>query len=184
LAENAIGPKAYKPGDVVISYCGKSVEILNTDAEGRLVLADALSYMARNYKPEAIIDIATLTGAVVVALGYEYTGLMSTDDDLAIRLLAAAETTDDRAWRLPIYPELQEHVKSQFADIKNVGLPSCAGSISGGEFLRQFAQCDSETQKWAHLDIGGTGTLEKDLAYFKIGATGAGVRLFTEFLSC
>ncbi len=183
LAENAIGAKAYKPGDIIKSYCGKTVEVLNTDAEGRLVLADANSYMAKNYKPDSIINIATLTGAVVMALGYEYTGLMASDDELASRLLKAAELSDDRAWRLPIYPELKEHVKSKFADIKNVGQPRTAGTISAGEFLRQFAQWESEEQKWAHLDIAGTGTLESDLGYLKVGSSGAGVRLFTEFLA-
>ncbi|MBZ0255117.1 aminopeptidase, partial [bacterium] len=108
VAENAIGPKSYKPGDVFVSYCGKSVEIGNTDAEGRLVLADANSYIAKNYKPDAIINIATLTGAVVIALGYEHTGLMSTDDKLANDLLSAAQTSDDRAWRMPMYPELKD----------------------------------------------------------------------------
>lgn len=183
LAENAIGPRAYKPGDVLTSYCGKTVEILNTDAEGRLVMADANSYMAKNYKPEAIINIATLTGAVVIALGFEHTGLMSSDKTLEQRLLDAATKTDDRAWPLPIYSELEEHVKSQVADIKNTGQPKCAGTISAGEFLRQFAQFESKDQKWAHLDIAGTGTIEKELAYFKAGASGAGVRLLTEFLA-
>lgn len=182
LAENAIGPKSYRPGDVFVSYSGKSVEIANTDAEGRLVLGDANSYMARNYKPEAIIDIATLTGAVVVALGYEYTGLMSTDAPLAQDLLRAAEISDDRAWQLPIYPELREHVKSKIADIKNIGENRCAGSLSAGEFLRQFAQCDSEEQKWAHLDIAGTAKPQKEIGYLNSNASGSGVRLLTQYL--
>ncbi len=182
LAENAIGPKSYKPGDSLISYCGKTVEISNTDAEGRLVLADANSYLVKNYQPEIIINIATLTGAVVMALGYEYTGLMSNDRELTQALLSAAEVTDDRAWELPIYPELQEHVKSQIADIKNVGESKCAGTISAGEFLRQFAVIESEQQKWAHLDIAGTSKPSKNLAYFDNGATGSGVRLLTQFL--
>ncbi len=182
IAENAIDASSYKPGDVIISYSGKSVEIGNTDAEGRLVLADAISYMAKNYKPDAIIDIATLTGAVVIALGYEYTGLMSSDRDLADNLLKAANATDDRAWELPIYPELKDHVKSKIADIKNTGEARCAGTISAGEFLRQFAQCESKDQKWAHLDIAGTSKPSKDIAYLNNGATGAGVRLLTRFL--
>jgi len=182
IAENAIGASSYKPGDVIISYSGKSVEICNTDAEGRLVLADANSYIAKNYKPDAIINIATLTGAVVMALGYEYTGLMSSDRTLADNLLNAANATDDRAWELPIYPELKDHVKSKVADIKNTGESRCAGTISAGEFLRQFAQCESKDQKWAHLDIAGTSKPSKDIAYLNNGATGAGVRLLTRFL--
>lgn len=182
FAENAIGPGAYKPGDVVSSYAGKSVEIGNTDAEGRLVLADALAYMARNHKPEILIDIATLTGAVIMALGYEYSGLMSTDRALADALLKAARLTDDRAWELPLYPELGEHVKSQIADIRNTGLPRVAGTISAGEFLRQFAQFENANQKWAHLDIAGTAKPKNELAYFGAGATGAGVRLLTEYI--
>lgn len=182
IAENAIGSRSYKPGDVLVSYCGKTVEIGNTDAEGRLVLADANSYLAKNYKPETIINIATLTGAVVIALGYEYMGLLSSDRSLANALLSASQTTDDRAWELPIYPELKDHVKSKVADIKNTGEPKCAGTLAGGEFLRQFAQCESETLKWAHLDIAGVAKPAKDVGYFDTGATGAGVRLLTQFL--
>lgn len=182
IAENAVGSRSCKPGDVIVSYCGKTVEIGNTDAEGRLVLADANSYLAKNYKPEVIIDIATLTGAVVIALGYEYTGLMSSDRTLADALLSAAKITDDRAWELPIYPELKDHIKSKIADLKNTGEPKCAGTLAGGEFLRQFAQCESDAVKWAHLDIAGTAKPRKDVGYFDAGATGAGVRLLTQFL--
>ncbi len=183
LAENAIGPKAYKPGDVLVSYSGKTVEIGNTDAEGRLVLADANSYVATTYKPEAIINIATLTGAVIFALGYEYSGLMASDDQLAQQLQAAAISSDDRAWRLPMYSELSEHVKSTIADIKNTGQPRCAGTIAAGEFLRQFAQNNSRDIKWAHLDIAGTAKPKTDVGYFPSLATGAGVRLLTQFLN-
>lgn len=182
LAENAIGPKSYKPGDVLISYCGKTVEIGNTDAEGRLVLADANSYIAKNYQPQAIINIATLTGAVLFALGHDHTGLMSTDDSLAGELLDAATITDDRAWRLPIYAELKDHVKSDIADIKNTGQPRQAGTIAAGEFLRQFAQFDNKEMQWAHLDIAGTAILDKETAFMQAGASGAGVRLLTYFL--
>ncbi len=182
IAENAIGSKSYRPGDVIPSYCGKTVEIANTDAEGRLVLADANSYLAKNFKPESIINIATLTGAVVIALGYEYTGLMSSDRRLADRLIRAAQITDDRVWELPIYPALKEHVKSKVADIKNTGESRCAGTLSGGEFLRQFAQCESEELKWAHLDIAGTAKPAKDIGFFDTGATGSSVRLLTQFL--
>jgi len=180
LAENAIGPKGYKPGDVIKSYSGKTVEIGNTDAEGRLVLADAIAYLVKNYKPAAIIDIATLTGACVIALGHDYSGLVSSDDKLAEELLRFAEDTDDRSWRLPIYPEIKEYVKSKIADIKNVGIPKgAAGALTAAEFLHQFA---GETP-WAHFDIAGTAFVEgSDRMYFGYGATGAGVRLLTQYL--
>jgi leucyl aminopeptidase len=181
VVENAIGSKAFKPGDVIKSYDGKTVEIESTDAEGRLILADANAYVGKNYKPGTIINIATLTGAVSVALGPEYTGLMSNDQGLANRLLRSAGDTDDRAWQLPIYKELEEHVKSKYADIRNLGLPKGeAGVISGGEFLRQFVP---EKTKWAHLDIGGTNFVEGDSRWhFGYGGTGAGIRLLTDFM--
>ena len=180
IAENAIGSRSYKPGDVIKSYSGMTVEIANTDAEGRLVLADSNAYIAKKYKPEHIINIATLTGAVIVALGKEYSGLMSDDQEVADRLLNSADKTDDRAWQLPIYNELSEHVKSKYADIKNTGLPKgTAGTISAGEFLRQF--CNNV--KWSHLDIGGTAFVTgRTDRYFGYGATGAGVRLLTDFV--
>lgn len=180
LAENTIDANSYKPGDVVRGYSGKTVEVGNTDAEGRLVLADANAYIAKNYKPEAVINIATLTGACVVALGHDYAGLMSNNDRLAKELLASANATDDRAWRLPIYKEVAQHLKSQVADLRNIGLPrGAAGTISAGEFLRQFV---GET-KWAHLDIAGTAFAEgQGRMYFGHGATGSGVRLLTDFL--
>jgi len=180
VVENAIGSNACKPGDVVKSYDGKTVEIANTDAEGRLVLADALSYLVKNYKPARIIDLATLTGACVVALGYDYSGLISNDDYFAKKVLAAASDTDDRAWQLPSYKGLKEHLKSQYADIKNTGLPKgAAGTMSAAEFLRQFVG----KTKWAHLDIAGTAFVEgSSRMYFGYGATGAGVRLLTDLL--
>ncbi|MDP8265344.1 MAG: leucyl aminopeptidase [Candidatus Aceula meridiana] len=180
VVENAIGPNAYKPGDVVKSYDGKTVEVANTDAEGRLVLADALSYLVKNYKPARIIDLATLTGACVVALGYDYSGLVSSDDNFAKKVLAAANDTDDRAWQLPSYNGLKDHLKSQYADIKNTGLPKgAAGTMSAGEFLRQFVG----KTKWAHLDIAGTAFVAgPSRMYFGYGATGAGVRLLTDLL--
>jgi len=180
MAENATDGASYKPGDIIKSYSGKTVFVGNTDAEGRLVLADAISYVCRNYKPKRIIDLATLTGACIVALGYDYTGLMSDDDQLANRLLSSARRTDDRIWQLPIYPELKEHVKSPIADIKNLGLPKgVAGTVSAAEFLRQFV----EGAKWAHLDIAGTSFVDGDSRlYFGHGASGAGVRLVTDYL--
>ena len=179
IAENAIGRNAYKPGDVVLSYSGKSVEVGNTDAEGRLVLADLLAYLVKNDKPEKIIDIATLTGAVSVALGNDYTGLVSNNDALAEAILKSAAATDDRAWRLPSYPELKEVMKSKIADIKNTSnWRGAGGTITGAEFLRQFI----DNTPWAHLDIAGTAFVENDSRfYFGHGATGVGVRLMTHY---
>ncbi len=181
LAENAIGSRAFKPGDVIKSYEGRTVEVESTDAEGRLLLADANAYVAKNYKPDTIINIATLTGAVAIALGPDYSGLMANNQTLANRLLKSAEETDDRAWQLPIYKELKEHVKSKYADIRNLGMPKGeAGTISAAEFLRQFA---GEKTKWAHLDIAGTNFVEGDGRwYYGYGATGTGVRLLTDFI--
>jgi len=179
MAENVTGSLAYKPGDVISGYAGKSVEVANTDAEGRLVLADAISYVKKNYKPNKIIDIATLTGACVVALGHDYTGLMTNDDDFSKALVHASNATDDRVWRLPIYKELKDSVKSKIADIRNLGFPrGAAGAITAAEFLHQFI---GDT-KWAHLDIAGTAFVENGIRmYFGHGATGAGVRLVTEY---
>ncbi len=180
LAENAIGPFSYKPGDIVKSYSGKTVEVANTDAEGRLVLADAISYLVKNYKPSRIIDIATLTGACVIALGHDYSGLVSSNNLLAEKLLKASEVTDDRLWRLPSYPELKDSVESQVADIRNLGFPrGAAGTITAAEFLRQF----TGNTAWAHIDIAGTAFREgKERFYYSSGASGAGVRLLTEFI--
>ncbi|MBL8013401.1 MAG: leucyl aminopeptidase family protein, partial [Candidatus Omnitrophica bacterium] len=179
LAENAIGPGAYKPGDVFTGYGGKSVEIGNTDAEGRLVLADAIAYLVKNYKPARIIDLATLTGACVVALGFDYSGLFSNDDDLAQQLAQSSVETDDRAWRLPVYPEIKDYIKSPIADLKNTSTIRGAGACTAAEFLRSF----TEGTVWAHLDIAGSAFVENGgRMYFNYGATGAGVRLVTNYL--
>jgi len=179
IAENSIGSTAYKPGDVITGYAGKSVEIGNTDAEGRLVLADAFAYLVKNYKPAKMIDLATLTGACVVALGFDYTGLFSNNDKLAAQLLDAAHKTDDRAWRLPIYPELKEHIKSPIADLKNTSNIKGGGASTAAEFLHQFTQ----DTIWAHLDIAGSSYTEGTCRmYYGHGATGTGVRLLTNYL--
>ncbi len=179
IAENSIGSVAYKPGDVIVGYAGKSVEIGNTDAEGRLVLADAFSYIVKNYKPVRIIDMATLTGACVVALGFDYSGLFSNNEGLAQDLLKSAEETDDRAWRLPIYAEIKEYIKSPIADLKNTSSIRGAGASTAAEFLHQFVGDTS----WAHLDIAGSAYVEgQGRFYFGHGATGAGVRLLTNYL--
>jgi leucyl aminopeptidase len=179
IAENSIGSAAYKPGDVIIGYAGKSVEIGNTDAEGRLVLADAFAYVVKNYKPARMIDLATLTGACVVALGFDYSGLFSNNEELARQLLEASEETDDRAWRLPVYPELKEYIKSPIADLKNTSSIKGGGASTAAEFLHQF----TEGTAWAHLDIAGSAYAEgAGRSYYAYGATGAGVRLLTHYL--
>lgn len=180
LAENAIGARAYKPGDVIVGYAKKSVEIANTDAEGRLVLADAISYIVKNFKPSRLIDIATLTGACAVALGNDYSGLVSNDDKFARQVVHASNATDDRVWRLPSYPELKDSVTSEIADIRNLGFPKgMGGALTAAEFLRQF----TEDTPWAHLDIAGTAFNDgKGRWYYGYGATGVGVRLLTHFL--
>jgi len=181
IAENAIGSGAFKPGDVFKSYNGKTVEIGNTDAEGRLVLADAISYIVRNYKPGRIIDLATLTGACVVALGNDYAGLVVSDDKFSRDIVHSSNETDDRVWRLPSYPELKDSIKSLCADMKNVGFPKgAAGALTAAEFLRQF----TEGTAWAHLDIAGTAFVDgSGRWYYGHGATGFGVRLLSHYLT-
>ncbi|MGR8919419.1 MAG: leucyl aminopeptidase [Gammaproteobacteria bacterium] len=170
--ENLPDGNASKPGDIVTSMSGQTIEILNTDAEGRLILCDALTYSAR-YEPEVIVDIATLTGACVVALGAHATGLMANDDELAAELLAAGERAGDRAWRLPLWDDYQKQIDSPFADMANVGGRE-AGTITAACFLSRFAK----DYRWAHLDIAGTAwTSGKDKS-----ATGRPVPLLTEFI--
>jgi len=179
LAENAVGSGACKPGDVVKSYSGKTVEIANTDAEGRLVLADALAYVNKRYSPKVIVDVATLTGSCITALGHDYTGLISNNEKFIEKIKAAAAKTDDRVWQLPLYKELKGCMKSQIADIRNISNGKGAGTITAGYFLKQFI---GDTP-WVHLDIAGTAFVGKcPRLYFGHGATGAGVRLITEFL--
>ncbi len=170
--ENMPGGAATRPGDVVKSMSGQTIEILNTDAEGRLILCDALTY-AERFQPACVVDIATLTGACIIALGHVTSGLMSNDDTLADELLAAGQTSYDRAWRLPIWEDYQEQLKSNFADMGNIG-GRPAGSITAACFLARFAK----KYKWAHLDIAGTAWKSgKDK-----GATGRPVGLLTHFL--
>jgi leucyl aminopeptidase len=175
-AENMPSATAIKPGDVVKSHLGKYIEIVNTDAEGRLLLADALSY-ARRYAPACAIDIATLTGAITIGLGHTAAGLMGTDAALVRELLAAGERANERAWELPLWEEYRELNKSDIADVKNTG-GRAAGSITAGWFLREFV----DGFPWAHLDIAGTAYTEREDAAMVKGPTGMGVRLFSEFL--
>lgn len=176
LAENMPGGNACKPGDVITSLSGKTIEIVNTDAEGRLVLCDALHH-ALSYRPAAIIDIATLTGACIVALGSQASALLGTDTTLLRALEKAGQTTGERLWQLPLWDEYGEAMKSDIADLKNAGGPG-AGTITAAWFLKQFVgSCP-----WAHLDIAGTTWEEKGRHYLPKGATGAGVRLLVEYL--
>ncbi len=170
--ENMPGGKATKPGDVVTSMSGQTIEVLNTDAEGRLILCDALTY-AERFKPAAVIDVATLTGACIIALGHVNWGLFSKSDALADELLAAGRATGDTAWRLPVEEEYQEQLKSNFADVANIG-GRPAGSVTAACFLARF----TEKYEWAHLDIAGTAWKSGAAK----GATGRPVPLLTQFL--
>jgi len=178
--ENMPDGNAVKPGDVLTSYSGTTMECDNTDAEGRLILADALDYAA-NYKPKAVVDVATLTGAVVVTFGHLVAGVMGTDPDVVKRIFNAGEKTGERVWELPLYNEYDKLMKSEVADIKNIGPSRQAGSILGGIFLKKFV---GDKYPWAHLDIAGTAfNIGETAEYNTPGATGFGVRLFVELLN-
>jgi len=174
--ENLPSGTAIKPGDVVKSHLGKTIEIINTDAEGRLILCDALSY-ARRFKPAAAIDAATLTGAVVVALGHHAIGMLGNDEALLAEVRDAGERAGERCWPLPLWDDYRELLKSDVADVKNSG-GRAAGTIAGAWFLREFV----DGFPWVHLDIAGTAYLEGEGASHAKGPTAIGVRLFTEFL--
>jgi len=173
--ENLPGGDAYKPGDILRMHSGKTVEILSTDAEGRLILADALSY-ARRYEPAAVVDCATLTGACHVALGDYASGLMGNDEDLLAEVQTAGEVTGERAWPLPLFEEYTEQIRGDVADIKNSG-GRYGGALTAGAFLKEFAD-----YPWVHLDIAGTAYGKKGNAYTTKGATGVPARLLVEFL--
>jgi len=174
--ENLPSGRAFKPGDVLKALSGTTIEVISTDAEGRLVLADALAY-ARRFNPAAVIDVATLTGACVVALGHVASGLMGTSETLMARIKAAAQHTGEKVWELPLWEEYAELIKSDVADVKNVG-GRPGGAIIGGMFLKRFA----EGYPWAHLDIAGTAYTDKVGPYTAKGATGVGVRLLVRLL--
>jgi leucyl aminopeptidase len=167
---------ASKPGDVVRSQLGKYIEIINTDAEGRLVLADVLSY-ARRFKPAAVIDAATLTGACVIALGHTASGVFGNDDGLVQEVLAAGKKSGELGWHLPLFDDYKDLIKSDVADIKNTG-GRPAGAITAAMFLKEFA----EEFPWVHLDIAGTAYSESDLGYIPKGPTGVPVGMFVEFV--
>ena len=175
-AENLPGGKAYKPGDILKSLSGQTIEIVTTDAEGRLILADALTYAGR-YEPAAIIDLATLTGACIVALGDHVIGMMGTDDGLKREIREAADVTGERVWELPLWEEFDELIKGDAADYKNSG-GRAGGAITAGAFLGKF----TGGYPWVHLDIAGPAWLSKDKPYIPKGASGVGVRLLLQFL--
>ncbi|MFN3835238.1 MAG: leucyl aminopeptidase [Glycocaulis sp.] len=179
LVENMPDGNAQRPGDIVTSMSGQTIEIHNTDAEGRLVLADALWYTQEKFDPAFIIDLATLTGAILVALGHEHAGIFTNDDKLADRLFAAGKAADEGVWRLPIGPEYDRHIDSDIADMKNLGQGRNAGSIAGAVFLQRFVN----GKPWVHIDIAGTGMYagSKDPRLPAFG-TGYGVRLLDRFV--
>jgi leucyl aminopeptidase len=174
--ENMPGGRALKPGDIIRHYNGITTEVDNTDAEGRLILADALAF-ALTFKPDAIIDLATLTGACVVALGHHATGMLGTSEELMARLTSAGERTYERVWRLPLFDEYEKQIKSDIADVKNTG-GRWAGAITAAWFLKRFVA----HYPWVHLDIAGTAMAEEPGDYIPKGGTGVGVRLLTEML--
>jgi leucyl aminopeptidase len=177
--DNMTGSAALKPGDVIRHFGGKTSEIINTDAEGRLILADALAYGIQTYAPEAVIDLATLTGAVIIGLGHHYTGLLSNNDQLATRLTEAGTQAGEPLWRLPLGPEYRKQIDSRIADIKNAGSDRSAGTITAACYLQEFV---GETP-WAHLDIAGTAWDFTEKSYIPKGPSGIGVRTLIACLS-
>lgn len=177
LTENMPGGSACRPGDILRMRNGRTVEVDNTDAEGRLILADALTF-AEKFRPDVILDFATLTGAVLVALGHECAGLMTPDDALARELVAAGETTGERVWRLPVWDDYKENLRSEWADMKNTG-GRHGGTVNAAVFLKEFVP---DGVPWAHVDVAGVAHFEKEHAGYDPGATGFGVALTTEFL--
>jgi leucyl aminopeptidase len=175
-SENLLGGRAMKPGDIFRAASGKTIEVVNTDAEGRLILADALHY-AKRFDPAAVVDAATLTGACVVALGHQASAVMGSDDALVEELRRAGDRSGERCWPLPMYDEYREQIRSDYADIKNSG-GRPAGAISAGWFLREFV----DGFPWAHLDVAGTAYGDGKLAYLSKGSTGAPTRLFVEWV--
>jgi leucyl aminopeptidase len=179
LVENMPSGTAQRPGDIVASMSGQTIEVLNTDAEGRLVLADALWYCQRRFKPRLMIDLATLTGAVIVALGHQRAGLFSNNDEIAERLIEAGKAVGEQVWRLPLDESYDREIDSDAADVKNIGGGRAAGSIIGAQFVQRFVN----DVPWAHLDIAGTAWSAKDAPTVPKGATAFGVRLLDRFVS-
>jgi len=183
LAENMPSGSAIRPGDVLVAYNKKTIEVANTDAEGRLVLADALSYGVDQFKPDAVVDLATLTGAARVALGGIMTAILGNDNHVVQSLIEAGRRTGDDLWQLPLNRAYEKQVQSDVAELRNQGIGGMAGAIAGAAFLKAFV----DGRPWAHLDIAGTcwtekGTAELQKEYLPKGATGIGVRLLVEWL--
>jgi len=179
LVENMPGGNAQRPGDVVHTMSGQTVEVINTDAEGRLVLADAVAYVQRTYRPSTVIDLATLTGAILVSLGHEFGGLFSNDEQLAGKLMEAADESGDKLWRMPLGDAFDRLLDSPIADMKNVG-PREGGSITAAQFIKRFIENGT---KWAHLDIAGMAWSDKPSDTYDKGATGFGVRLLDQYVA-
>ncbi len=179
LVENMPGGNALRPGDILKSYSGKTVEVLNTDAEGRLVLADALTYTEQKFKPKFIVDLATLTGAIIVALGSEYAGLFSNDDKLSKQLIDAGENVEEKVWRMPLNKNFDKLIDSKNADMQNINYIGGAGSTTAAQFLQRFIL---NKTPWAHLDIAGMAFSKYGGALNSGGATGYGVRLLNKLI--
>ena len=179
LVENMPGGNAQRPGDIVKSYSGKTIEILNTDAEGRLVLADALTFTEKKFKPKFMVDLATLTGAIIVSLGSEYAGLFSNDDKLSKQLIEAGEKVDEKLWRMPLHKNFDKLIDSKNADMQNINYVGGAGSTTAAQFLQRFIL---NKTPWAHLDIAGMAFSKYGGALNSGGATGYGVRLLNKLI--
>ena len=179
LVENMPDGNAMRPGDIVTTMSGQTVEVLNTDAEGRLVLCDAISWAQKAYDPKVIVDLATLTGAMVISLGHEYAGIFANDDKLAADLLAAGDASDNKLWRFPLSPAYDKLIDSPIADMKNIG-PREGGSITAAQFLKRYVE---DGVAWAHLDIAGMAWGDKDGPVYAKGATGYGVRLLDRYIA-
>ena len=179
LVENMPGGNAQRPGDVVTTMSGQTVEVINTDAEGRLVLADAVTYVQRNFKPSTIIDLATLTGAILISLGHEWAGLFSNNDELASQLQHVGEDSGDRLWRMPLGESFDRLIDSPIADMKNVG-PREGGSITAAQFIQRYVD---NGVRWAHIDMAGKAWSDKPGSTYEKGATGFGVRLLDEYVA-
>ena len=179
LVENMPGGNAQRPGDIVKSYSGKTIEILNTDAEGRLVLADALTFTEKKFKPKFMVDLATLTGAIIVSLGSEYAGLFSNDEKLSKQLLTAGERVDEKLWRMPLHKNFDKLIDSKNADMQNINYVGGAGATTAAQFLQRFILNNTP---WAHLDIAGMAFSKYGGALNSGGATGYGVRLLNKLL--
>ena len=179
LVENMVSGNAQRPGDIVKSYSGKTIEVLNTDAEGRLVLADALTFTEEKFKPKLMVDLATLTGAIIVSLGSEYAGIFSNDDKLSKQLIKAGEIVDEKLWRMPLHKNFDKLMDSKNADMQNINYVGGAGSTTAAQFLQRFI---INKTPWAHLDIAGMAFSKYAGALNTGGATGYGVRLLNQFV--